>query len=131
MLGFTTTRRLRAEIDTLKALLEGARDQRDKAREARDIAVFNRAQVLRQNATLDEELAATRIVNACLTEDLTAAREQLTDSALGEQMALYRMEKRRADHLQRRLDDALGVDDDEHAAQARRKTIPAVKEATP
>lgn len=101
-----------------------------------------------------EELAAAHIVNGCLTEDLTAARQRLAEyqgrrtvaealeehdvhrkalaDALGDQMrhlnwdqliadvarlnkaanqwmADYEAEKKRADHLQRQLDDAVGL----------------------
>ncbi|MFE9921610.1 hypothetical protein ACFYQA_08505 [Streptomyces sp. NPDC005774] len=113
-------------------------------------------EVVREHNRLAEELAATRIVNGCLTGDLTDAQARLAEydgrrtvsdvliehdihrtalaDALGEQMRHlnwdqliadakrtreaaeewmkdHTAEKKRADRLQQRLDDTLGLDD--------------------
>lgn len=134
MLGLTTTRRLRAELAAARAVSDRLRKERGQL--VKDRAAFHAAAVTasRQFTDADEKYVDVSIVNACLTDDLVAVRERLaaceSGGALGEQMALYRAEKKRADRLQRRLDQALGLDDSEAEAMARRKTIPAVKEAT-
>src|SRR5690606_26591974 len=73
-------------------------------------------EVARAHNKLAEELAATSIVNDCLTTDLTTARERLaeygsrhTSEGAAEWRASYEAEKRRADRLQERLDDACGL----------------------
>lgn len=70
------------------------------------------------NKRLTEEFAATRIVNDCLTGDLAAAREEIaelraasSDSAATHWRAEAKREKKRADRLQGRLDDAVGLTD--------------------
>lgn len=134
MFGLTTTRRLRAELAAGRAVSDRLRKERDQLVKDRDAFHAAAVTAARQFADADEKYVDVSIVNTCLTDDLAAARERLATyengSALGEQMALHRAEKKRADHLQRRLDDALGLDDSEAAAMARRKTIPAVKETT-
>ena len=97
-----------------------------------------------QHDRVAEELAAVSIINACLTEDLTKLRERLAasmaaESALAKQIhemaqpveqtdeemdAINLLiqerdtEKRRADHLQQRLDQATGLDSAPVAAGA-------------
>jgi hypothetical protein len=63
-----------------------------------------------------EELAATTIVNVCLTEELGALKEQLAearalaDDSLASQLrAQLKREKRRADRLQKQYDDSVGM----------------------
>lgn len=80
----------RASFDYVYADRERIRGERDKAVEERDTAVFNRRQIT-------EQYTDTAIVNTCLTDDLTALRDRLA------------AEKRRADRLQQRLDDAVGL----------------------
>lgn len=65
------------------------------------------------NKRLTEELQAVSIVNGRLTEDLTELRELLaeckaeaSDGAAAEWRAKARREKKRADRLQKELDDA-------------------------
>lgn len=65
---------------------------------------------------LADELAAVSIVNACLTEDLVAAREELaevkaqsSDSAATYWKAEAKREKKRGDRLQKQYDDAVGL----------------------
>jgi len=144
MFGLTTTRRLRAELAAAHAETDRQRERAEKAEKNTATAVFNRQQVLRTNAGLDEQLTAALIANTCLTEDLTAVREELaearaqvTDGAVAEWRAQAKAEKRRADGLQKRLDDACGLNTaavgDGSRWQERRddKRTPRVKEAQP
>ena len=80
MLGLTTTRRLRAELAAAKAETDRQRERAERALKEAVTAKRNRSQVLAQNRDLEEQLTATRIVNACLTEDLTEARAKLAAS---------------------------------------------------
>lgn len=56
MFGLTTTRRLRAEVAAVKAETARQRDRADAAEKCASTAVFNRGQVLAQNADLDASL---------------------------------------------------------------------------
>lgn len=63
-----------------------------------------------------EELAAVSIVNGCLTEELTAVREELaelqaqsSDSAASYWRAEAKREKKRADSFEKRYYDAVGL----------------------
>lgn len=65
---------------------------------------------------LTEELAATTIVNVCLTEELGTLKEQLAearalaDDSLASQLrAQVKRERRRGDRLQKQYDDAVGM----------------------
>jgi chromosome segregation ATPase len=154
MFGLTTTRRLNVELAAAKAETDRQRRRAEKASKAQETAETNRAQILRQNADLDEKYADVCIVNECLTEDLRKARERIAQygvrrtvsdvleehdvhrkalaDALGDQkrhlnweqligevsrlqgaaeawMADHATEKKRADGLQARLDDAVGL----------------------
>jgi hypothetical protein len=62
-----------------------------------------------QYTALEERYTAVVIVNDCLTEDLAAARQQLTDGAVAELQARAVAAEHPADQLQSRLDDALGL----------------------
>lgn len=118
--------------DADRARLRGERNQFEKDRNAAQAAAQTAA---RQFDQADEELAATRIVNARLTEDLAETRAKLaasmdveqalakqihemaqpvepTDSemdALNQLIGERDSERKRADHLQARLDQALGL----------------------
>jgi hypothetical protein len=131
--------------DTLAERVERIRDERDEAYKQRDTAVFNRKQVLRQYAELDEKYTAVCIVNACLTEDLAKVRAKLAasmdaESALARQIhemaqpveptdaemdALNLLiqerdsEKKRADSLQEQLAEARAQPADSLAGQLR------------
>lgn len=124
-------RRERREIRELNAYVDRLRAQRDKAVKGEETAVFNRRQISEQYAALDEKYIAVCIVNNCLTEDLTAAAARIAEAAV---------EKARADQLQQRLDQALGLDDAAVALGAswqgrRQKHMqfdkPTVEETTP
>lgn len=130
-------RRERREIRELNAYVDRLRAQRDKAVKGEETAVFNRQQVLAQYAALDEKYIAVCIVNNCLTKDLVKAAEDLAASRrveaglarqlhamaqpveptdehmdeLNRLLAELHAEKQRADHLQQRLDQVLGLDD--------------------
>ncbi len=115
MFGLTTTRRLRAELATKQALLDEARDQRDKARGNYNSAQAALRTAARQFAEAD---ADNRRLHGRLLE-LGRRISQLTESDpsyaadLERQLAAARKEadaeKTRADHLQKRLDDAVGL----------------------
>jgi hypothetical protein len=128
-------------VEADRERIRGERDQFLKDRKAAQAAAEKASALFTQ---ADEELAATTIVNACLTEDLTKLREQLAastaaESALAKQIhemaqpveqtdeemdAINLLiqerdtEKRRADHLQQRLDQATGLDSAPVAAGA-------------
>jgi hypothetical protein len=128
-------RRERREIRELNAYVDRLRAQRDKAVRGEETAVSNRQQVLAQYAALDEKYIAVCIVNNHLTEDLVKAAEDLAASRrvegslvrqihamaqpvepsdtfmddLNRVIAERDAEKRRADRLQRRLNDAVGL----------------------
>ena len=95
--------------------IRSERDQFVKDRDAQRLAAETAAALFTRT---DEELAAVTIVNTCLTEDLTAVRERLAeveaascDTAATHWRAEARREKKRADRLQARLDDAVGLTD--------------------
>ncbi len=117
MLGFTTTRRHKRELAAVRAESARLRTERNNAVEERNTAVFNREQVLAQNAGLASDL--TRLIgrNTELCRRLdkqqdsaAASRLRVAREAASRILAAYRVEKRRADHLQARLDQALGLD---------------------
>lgn len=115
MFGLTTTRRLRAELAAAKAETDRQRERAEQAEAGKATAEYNRAQLLRQLAEADavntglrgriQELGRriSRLTEAdpdyaeALEKQLAAAREQLAK------------ETRRADRLQLRLDDAVGL----------------------
>lgn len=114
MFGLTFTRRHKAELAAARAESARLRRERDEARDDRDTAVFNREQVLAQNAGLASDL--TRLIGRntelCrrLDDSAAAARLRVAREAASRILAAYGVEKRRADHLQARLDQALGLD---------------------
>ncbi|MGW4222939.1 hypothetical protein ACWEG1_05730 [Streptomyces bauhiniae] len=61
-----------------------------------------RCRLAGQYVSLEEEHTNTVIVNACLTDTLASTRK-----ALKEAQARYEAEKKRADQLQARLDEAV------------------------
>lgn len=90
-----TTRRLRAELAAAKAETDRMREERDEA--LKDVETWK---TTAEGAA--ELYTDTSLVNARLTEDLIAARATKWRER-------YETEKRRADGLQRRLDDAMGL----------------------
>ncbi|MEV7154855.1 hypothetical protein AB0N77_09550 [Streptomyces misionensis] len=140
-----------AAVDADRARLRAERDQFAKDRDVQRAVARKAAE---QFADLDDRYTATVIVNTCLTEELTAARNRIAEygdrrtvsdvlvehdvhrkalaNALGDQkyhlnwgeliaevarlnaaaeawMADHAAEKKRADQLQERLDDAFGL----------------------
>lgn len=119
-------RRYDADLLAAKAETSRMRSERDKFAEARDANRAAARTASRQFTDADEELAATRIVNACLTEDV--AKERQVNENLARQIhemadrlrayervdgtdwqSKYEAERKRADRLQKRLDDAVGL----------------------
>ncbi|MDX5568452.1 hypothetical protein PYK79_41355 [Streptomyces sp. ID05-04B] len=105
---FSFISRRRHDDDLAAASAEAARlrEQRDKAIKDMETAVFNRERILHQYTELDEKYVAVVLVNERLTEDLAAARADASASLAGQLRAELKREKRRADRLQRELDDA-------------------------
>ena len=88
--------------DTLQARVERREAERNEAD--------------RRYTDLNEKYTAVCIVNTCLTEDLTKAREELAearaqaaDSLAGQLRAQLKRETRRANRLQKQYDDAVGL----------------------
>lgn len=115
-LPFVTRRRHDAEISSLRSQYEALRE-RCKGAESREAAerVAKRT-AARQFTEADEERTALTLVNARLTDNLTAVREELaelraqtSDSAATHWSAEARREKKRADRLQKQYDDAVGL----------------------
>lgn len=123
MLGITTTRRLRREVADAKAETDRQRERAENAEKSQATAEFNREQILRQLAEADSAnrrlhdrtLELGRRISA-LTEadpEYAARLERRVARLLKVIARLYargHAEKVRADHLQRRLDQALGLD---------------------
>jgi hypothetical protein len=104
-----TRRRHERELADLDADRERIRGERDQFAKDRDTQHAVARTAARQFTDADEELAATRIVNDCLTRDLAEARKQLAARDTGGWQKKYEQERKRADRLQRRLDDAVGL----------------------
>ena len=107
----------RRRYEEALATADHLRDERDKAREERDIAVRNRRQSLSQ--LLDADATNRRLYGRVLELGRRIAALAESDpghlAALGQELAAARAEvaaeKRRADRLQERLDDATGLND--------------------
>lgn len=122
MFGLTTTRRLRAELAAAHAETDRQRRRAERAEDAKNTAVYNREQILRQ---LAEATAANRRLhgrnlelgkrNSALTEadpEYAGRLEQRVArlvKAVARVGAIAVAERRRADHLQQRHDDAVGI----------------------
>jgi hypothetical protein len=114
---FVSRRRAEAELDAVKADRERIRSERTQFAEDRDVAIRNREQILLQ---LMEADATNRRLNGRVLElgrritalseadpEHLAAMERELSAARAEAAA----EKRRADRLQERLNDAVGLND--------------------
>lgn len=108
---FVSRRRYEADLDAVKADRERIRGERDQFKQDRDAQRTTATTAARQ---FDDAGS----VIACLTADLAAARERLAeveaascDTAAAHWSAQARREKKRADRLQARLDDAVGLTD--------------------
>jgi predicted nucleic acid-binding Zn-ribbon protein len=109
MFGFVTRRRHETELAAAGAEVERLREQRDQFAKDRDAYRAAAETAAGQFADADEQLTATRIVNACLTEDLAKAREQITDGSVAEWRAKAKAAERRADQWQKQYYDAVGL----------------------
>ncbi|MFI1371299.1 hypothetical protein ACH4UY_04715 [Streptomyces longwoodensis] len=122
MFGLTTTRRLRAELDAAKAETARQRERADRATDRASTAEYNRGQVLRQNAELDA--ANRRLADRNLELGRRLSQHTEADPQYAAQLeqrverlkqvgvrilAAWHAEQRRADRLQQRLDDAVGL----------------------
>ncbi|MFD8254972.1 hypothetical protein [Streptomyces werraensis] len=122
MFGFTTTRRLRAVQTAARSEQERLRIRAERAESRAKTAEYNREQLLRQLAEADaanrrlhgrvEELG--RRVSVLAESDLEYAaqlerRKTSLEKAGHRILAAWAREQRRADHLQQRLDDAVGL----------------------
>lgn len=120
-------RRHDAELAATRDDTDRLRTQRDKSREN---AVAWHAAAVRAA----EQLIDTSFVNNCLTLDLTKSRRQrvIARKAAARIAAAYTAEKQRADHLQQRLDNWLGLNTSAVRAgqnwQQTREDKPAAKE---
>jgi hypothetical protein len=97
------------ELEYVKADRERLRGERDQFAKDRDTQQAVARSATRQFTDADEELIATRIVNDCLTRDLAEVRKQLAERDTDGWQAQFEQERKRADRLQRRLDDAVGL----------------------
>ena len=143
-----TRRRHEAELTAARAETDRLRNERDTARSERATAVYNREQILRQNAEAD---ATNRRLHGRILE-LGRRLTQLSEAdpeyaaSLERRLNIARLagarlltawaqEKRRGDLLQERLDDACGLN---HPAitegserwHSQRKTVRPAKEAS-
>jgi len=102
---FISRRRHNAELAAARAVSDRLRGERDAARVEKK--AFRYAA-----ATGAEQVIDVSIVNNHLTEDLTRSRRQrvIARKAAARILAAYAVEKQRADRLQQRLDQALGLD---------------------
>lgn len=123
MFGLVTRRRHEAELAAANAEATRLRTERDATVSKLATAVYNREQVLRQNAGLDAANRRLEGRNLELGRRLSQLREADPEYAAHlEQrvtrlrrvgvriLAAYAAEKKRADRLQARLDDACGLD---------------------
>lgn len=107
----------RRRYEEARATADRLRAERDEAREDRDIAVRNRRQALGQLLNADAANRRLHGRNLELGRRLAAAAEADPDhlADLEQELAAAReeaaVEKRRADRLQERLDDAVGLND--------------------
>lgn len=99
---FISLRQHNTEIDSLRKRVLDTEARHDAAEE-------ERRRLASQYTALEERYTDTAIVNECLTHDLANARAQLAAQDTDDWLARYEAEKKRADHLQSRLDDAVGL----------------------
>ncbi|MFK0062663.1 hypothetical protein ACIQTN_25980 [Streptomyces werraensis] len=122
MFGLTTTRRLRAVQTVARSEQERLRLRAERAESRAKTAEYNREQLLRQLAEADaanrrlheRNLELGRRVSALAESDLEYAaqlerRKTSLEKAGHRVLAAWAREQKRADHLQQRLDDAVGL----------------------
>ncbi|MGW3025820.1 hypothetical protein [Streptomyces sp. NPDC001221] len=98
----------RARYDDALTEAAGLRRRVLNTEDRHDEVEDERRRLAGQYAALEEQYVGACIVNECLTSDLAKARTQPAENSEDWQTR-YEDEKRRADRLQRRLDDALGL----------------------
>ncbi|GGR70816.1 MULTISPECIES: hypothetical protein [Streptomyces] len=111
MFGLTTTRRLRIELAAAEAEIARQRRRADLAEDDAATAVYTRRQLLRQLAEADAANRRLYTRDRHIT-DRAAALERRVARLLkvgARLLAARDAEQQRADHLQQRLDDALGL----------------------
>jgi chromosome segregation ATPase len=112
---FITRRRHEEELAAAKAEIQRQRRRANDAEDRANTAEFNRAQILRQLAEADATNRRLSGRNLELGERLTALAESDPEYAadletqLAEAREALAVETKRAEHLQRRLDDAVGL----------------------
>lgn len=122
MFGLITRRRHGEELNAAKAEIQRQRRRAETAEDNLATALYNRDQVLKQNRDLD---AATQRLHGRVEElkqrlDTRPASENADVARLEKRIARLRRivsrlleesrrDRRRADHLQKRLDDAVGL----------------------
>ncbi|MFB6934540.1 hypothetical protein [Streptomyces chartreusis] len=113
MFGLTTTRRLRAELALAKQETDRQRERADNAEADAETAKHNRRQALDQLAAADSanRVLHTRLKQTASTGDTAGLERRIVRlrEASKRILAAHAREKKRADHLQRRLDDAVGL----------------------
>lgn len=122
MFGLVSRRRHNAELAAARAEVDRLRTERDTSVSKLATAVYNREQVLRQNAGLDAANRRLEGRNIELGRRISELRDADPEYAASlEQrvtrlkrvgarlLAAYATEKHRADRLQARLDDACGL----------------------
>lgn len=145
MFGLVSRRWHNAELAAARAVSDRLRAHRDEALAERDTATYNREQTLRQFADADAtnrrllgrnlELGRRLSAYAEADPEYAAQLERRVDRLQKVIARLYAgrsAEQARADHLQQRLDEALGLDTPAIALgvgwQERREDKPIVKE---
>lgn len=144
MFGLTTTRRLRNELAAEKAETTRQRERAERAEEAQATAEYNRQQVLNGNAVLDAANRRLYDRNLELGRRLSRLGESDPEYAARLEARIRRLLKVRtrfyaaghaewvrANHLQRRLDQALGLDSpaiEQAGARAKHDRLNAPKE---
>lgn len=119
---FVTRRRYEDELAAAKHEIRRQRERAEAAEEKASTAEFNREQILRQLAEADaanrrlhgRNLELGKQVSVLAESDLEYAahlerRKTSLEKAGHRILAAWRREQKRADHLQQRLDDAVGL----------------------
>jgi hypothetical protein len=122
MFGLVTRRRYQRDIDAARAEIDRQRRRADQAQNNAATAIFNRGQMLRQLAEADAANRRLHERNLELGRRVSQLAESDPEHAAALErrvarlvkvgarlLAAYVAEKRRADQLQARLDDALGL----------------------
>jgi hypothetical protein len=112
----------RRRLEAVDADRERLRAERDQFAKDRDTQRAVAESATRQFTTADDELSATRSVNARLARDNASLREELDTyrkATPSDWQAKYEAEKKRADRLQTQWDDLLNLNSPEVAEGAK------------